>query len=87
MIDSFEVEVKNLYMLHYFPLSFSPILLVILDNHVQLEKFCHQLDDKQNEIRILQRKLDRQRRANNPQNYTEKGTLVMKRHHKDSTNS
>ena len=47
----------------------------ISDNHVQLEKFCHQLADKQNEIRILQRKLDRQRRANNPQNYTEKGEI------------
>lgn len=45
----------------------------ISDNHAQLEKFCHQLDGKQNEIRTLQRKLDRQRDANNPQNYTEKG--------------
>ena len=34
-----------------------------------LETFCQPLENRQNEIRRLQRKLDRQRRANNPQNY------------------
>jgi putative transposase len=38
-------------------------------------QFCAQLDFKHDELRRLQRKLDRQRRANNPDNYDEKGQI------------
>jgi len=47
----------------------------VSDNHANLERFCDELKDKQKEIRRLQRKLDRQRRANNPQNYNPDGTI------------
>lgn len=36
---------------------------------------CEELDDRQKEIRRLQRHLDRQRRANNPENYNPNGTI------------
>ena len=41
-----------------------------------LFKFCAEVDRPHNEIRILNRKLDRQRRANNPDNYNEDGTII-----------
>ena len=40
-----------------------------------LAQFCAELDTYQKEIRLLQRKLDRQRRANNPGNYQPDGTI------------
>ena len=40
-----------------------------------LEQFCVELEPRQKEIRCLQRKLDRQRRANNPNNYNPDGTI------------
>jgi putative transposase len=40
-----------------------------------LAQFCAELEPRQREIRCLQRKLDRQRRANNPQNYNADGTV------------
>ena len=40
-----------------------------------LDQFCAELEDRQAEIRRLQRKLDRQRRANNPDNYNPNGTI------------
>jgi putative transposase len=40
-----------------------------------LEQFCVELEPRQKEIRRLQRKLDRQRRANNPNNYNPDGTI------------
>jgi putative transposase len=40
-----------------------------------LEQFCAELDDKSREIRLLQRRLERQRRANNPENYNADGTI------------
>jgi len=45
------------------------------DKQASLERFCDELSNKQKEIRLLQRKLDRQRRANNPQNYNPDGTI------------
>jgi putative transposase len=36
---------------------------------------CEELDDRRKEIRRLQRHLDRQRRANNPENYNPDGTV------------
>jgi hypothetical protein len=41
----------------------------------KLDLFCRELDSIQKEIRVLQRKLDRQRRANNPDNYNPNGTV------------
>jgi hypothetical protein len=40
-----------------------------------LETFCGELESKQKAIRLVQRKQDRQRRANNPQNYNPNGTV------------
>jgi len=50
-------------------------IAVVSDKQASLERFCDELSDKQKEIRLLQRKLDRQRRANNPQNYNPNGTI------------
>jgi len=50
-------------------------IAVVTDKQASLERFCDELKDKQKEIRRLQRKLDRQRRANNPQNYNPNGTI------------
>jgi len=50
-------------------------IAVVTDDNATLERFCDALKDKQKEIRRLQRKLDRQRRANNPQNYNPNGTI------------
>jgi len=50
-------------------------IAVVTDKRASLERFCDELKDKQKEIRRLQRKLDRQRRANNPQNYNPNGTI------------
>ena len=43
--------------------------------HASLQLFCTGLEPRQREIRRLQRKIDRQRRANNPQNYNPDGTV------------
>ncbi|MEM1008753.1 MAG: zinc ribbon domain-containing protein, partial [Myxococcota bacterium] len=40
-----------------------------------LELFCHALEHPSEQIRRLQRKLERQRRANNPENYTAEGKI------------
>jgi len=59
-------------------------IAVVSDKQASLERFSDkappqatgdELKDKQKEIRRLQRKLDRQRRANNPQNYNPDGTI------------
>jgi transposase len=47
----------------------------VSDEHASIERFCDELKNKQKELRRLQRKLDRQRRANNPQNYNSDGTI------------
>lgn len=49
-------------------------IAVVSEQDAFLEPFCPELADKQAEIRRLQRKLDRQRRAGNPQNYNPDGT-------------
>jgi len=41
----------------------------------ELKQFANELEPDQKKIRVLQRKLDRQRRANNPQNYEANGTV------------
>lgn len=45
----------------------------------KLEELAPGIDRKEKEIARLQRKLDRQRRANNPQNYNEDGTIVRRK--------
>jgi hypothetical protein len=45
------------------------------DDQAHLLRFCDELVDRQKHIRQLQRKLDRQRRANNPANYNANGTV------------
>jgi len=50
-------------------------IAVVKDEQAIIERFCDELKNKQKEIRRLQRKLDRQRRANNPQNYNPNGTI------------
>jgi transposase len=47
----------------------------VSDEQAVVERFCDELKDKQKEIRRLQRKLERQRRTNNPQNYNSDGTI------------
>jgi hypothetical protein len=47
----------------------------VSDTEANLGLFCPELDDIQAKIRILQRRMDRQRRANNPQNYNPDGTV------------
>ena len=49
------------------------------DTEAHLNTFCRELDSIQSEVRVLQRKLDRQRRANNPDNYNPDGTIKKKR--------
>ncbi|NMG82870.1 MAG: hypothetical protein GIS02_01535 [Methanosarcinales archaeon] len=50
-------------------------IAIVGDNKAELKQFCSDIVPKQKEKRKLQRKLDRQRRSNNPQNYNENGTI------------
>lgn len=50
-------------------------IAVVGENDAFLEQFCPELSDKQKQIRCLQRQLDRQQRANNPDNYNPAGTV------------
>lgn len=45
------------------------------ENDAYLKLFCSELARKERAIRVFQRKLDRQRRANNPENYSPDGTV------------
>jgi putative transposase len=54
----------------------STIAIVAPDaEKASLEQFCGELKPRQKVIRRLQRKMDRQRRANNPDNYNPNGTV------------
>jgi hypothetical protein len=48
---------------------------VVSQDMAFLKQFCAELEDIQRDIRLLQRKVDRQRRANNPDNYNTDGTV------------
>lgn len=50
-------------------------IAVVSGQSATLERFCDELQPRQRDIRKLNRKLDRQRRANNPQNYNANGTV------------
>jgi len=50
-------------------------IAIVTEKSATLEKFCAELDNRQPALRKLQRKLDRQRRANNPANFNADGTI------------
>jgi putative transposase len=50
-------------------------IAIVGDTKAELKQFCSELVPKQKEKRKLQRKQDRSRRANNPQNYNDNGTV------------
>lgn len=50
-------------------------IAVVGESEAMLQVFCGELENRQNEIRIAQRALDRRRRANNPDNYNDDGTI------------
>lgn len=50
-------------------------IAIVGDTKAELKQFCSEIVPKQKEKKRLQRKQDRQRRANNPQNYNENGTV------------
>jgi hypothetical protein len=49
-------------------------IAIVSDKSATLERFCDELKPQQKTIRKLQRKMDRQRRANNPDNFNPDGT-------------
>lgn len=55
-------------------------LATVSDQTVTLERFCDELQSRQKEIRRWQRRLDRQRRANNPDNFNPDGTCKRGKH-------
>jgi len=60
-------------------------IAVVSKQDATLERFCDELKPQHKAIRKLQRKLDRQRRANNPANFNPDGTCKRgKRHWHDS---
>ncbi|MBC8449618.1 MAG: transposase [Chloroflexi bacterium] len=57
-------------------LDIGPSTIAVVSEDVAfLTRFCDELERLQGEIRRLQRKVDRQRRANNPENYNPDGTI------------
>ena len=50
-------------------------IAIVDDEQARLLTFCDELADKDREIRLLQRAMERSRRANNPENYNEDGTI------------
>ncbi|MEK7483852.1 MAG: transposase [Planctomycetota bacterium] len=50
-------------------------IAIVSKESAELKPFCPELKSKALEKRTLQRKLDRQRRANNPTNYEKNGTI------------
>ncbi|WP_049783319.1 hypothetical protein [Mahella australiensis] len=48
---------------------------IVSDTKSSLNLFCHELKDIHGKIRVIQRKMERQRRANNPDNYNSNGTI------------
>ena len=51
------------------------LAMVSREGKADLVTFCQELETNAREKRRLQRKMDRQRRANNPENYDEKGRV------------
>lgn len=58
-------------------LDIGPSTIAVVGEHdAFLVQFCAELDDITCDMRIMQRKIDRQRRANNPDCYDEKGRSI-----------
>jgi putative transposase len=53
---------------------------IVSRQEAKLERFCDELQSRQKAIRRLQRKLDRRRRANNPDNFNPDGTAKKGKH-------
>jgi hypothetical protein len=53
-------------------------LAIVSDKAVSLQEFCPGLDDNHREKRLLQRKIDRSKRATNPHKFNEDGTAKKK---------
>jgi transposase len=51
-------------------------IAVVGDTDARLLEFCPDVDVRQKEIRLLQRKMDRSRRATNPDNYDKNGVVI-----------
>ncbi len=61
-------------------IDIGPSTIAVVSNEaVFVEKFCAELGSKEREVRRLQRKIDRQRRANNPDCFTECGEWIKGR--------
>ena len=57
-------------------LDIGPSTIAAVDDHgARLERFCDELKGKRREIRANLRQLDRSRRATNPDNYNDDGTI------------
>lgn len=50
-------------------------IAIVGEKDAALLRFCDEIEPKREEIGKLQKQLDRQRRANNPQNFEENGTI------------
>jgi len=59
----------------------SSLAIVSQQGHVQLTLFCEELQSNARKKQRLQRRMERQRRANNPNNYDEKGRIKKGRKH------
>jgi hypothetical protein len=53
-------------------------MAIVSDTAVSLQEFCPGLDDNHREKRLLQRKMDRSKRATNPHKFNEDGTAKKK---------
>jgi putative transposase len=54
-------------------------IAIVGEGTVRFSKFCDELQNKERLIRVLQRRIDRQRRANNPDCYDEAGRWIRGR--------
>ena len=50
-------------------------IAIVGEKNAALLRFCDEIESKKEKMRILQKQLDRQRRANNPRNFEENGTI------------
>ena len=56
-------------------------IAIVSEKEAHLRPFCPEVVTPSRQLRRLDRKLDRQRRANNPINYTERGQVKPGKHH------
>lgn len=58
----------------------------VTETEAGLAKFCAEVETPRKQVRRIQRKIDRQRRANNPQNYDDKGRVRKGQKHWNVSN-